>query len=254
MKTKLKTKRYFDYKLSLFFLVVLFLAFSFNGKSNQPIKKENKLELKKREKSHDVEVEKEFSGIKSIDISTISGNCKVFRSDDSIVKVTLTHHYKPARTYEPIFEQKGDVLKLKEHMTGSNSGNSEWVLVVPAQTNINFKSASGSMSIKDITGKIKVRTASGHVIVSLAESPKFDISISSASGNTEIDFNNNPIAGTIEMKARADIGKIECPIEFTSQEEESDGNQAYMVRSVVVENESPVFKIHTASGTAILKK
>ena len=263
MKTRNNIKIFSGYTIFPVAFVVLFISFGFSSKSNLNNKKT------------DSEITKEFKGIKTIDISTVSGNCKIMRGEDSTVKITLTHHYKPARTYEPIFEQKGDLLKLKEKMKGSNSGYSEWVLTVPEQMDITFKSASGSMSIKDITGKINVRTASGrveasnikitesskfssasgNVNVTFSDSPMYDVSASSASGDAIIDFNNNPIAGTIEMQMRKDIGNMDCPIGFTSEKEViDDSNQTYIVRRVVVSNESPIIKICTASGTARLKK
>lgn len=220
------------------------------------------------------EITKEYSGVKTIDISTVSGNCEIIRGDNSIVKVSLTHLYRPAGTFEPIFEQEGDVLKLKENMLGSNSGSSDWILSVPQHTNILFKSASGNISLEDITGKLILKTASGEieatdikisenseftsasgdVYVRFSESPEDDVLVSSASGTASLGFNNNPIAGTIEMRARNDIGDIYCHLKFDTEKEEIKHNQGYIVKRVIVKKESPIIKVYTASGTAKLKK
>jgi len=219
------------------------------------------------------DITKEFSGVKTVDISTVSGNCQIMRGDSLLVKVTLTHHYIPAGTFEPIFEQEDDVLKLRENMLGSNSGSSDWILLVPEQTNVIFGSASGSILIKDVIGKIIVHTASGaisatdikilesseftsasgNVNVRFSESPLYGVLVSSASGVASIDFNNNPIVGTLEMKSRNDKGEIHCPLKFDTEKEEFKNNQAYIVKKVIVKQETPVIKIYTASGTAALK-
>ena len=170
--------------------------------------------------------------------------------------------------------QEKNVLKLKEKMTGSNSGYSEWTITVPQQTNIKFKSASGSISIENIAGKMKFSTASGNidangiiitdnsafssasgnVSIEFKESPGFDVLVSSASGYAALDFNHNPVIGNIEMRARVKLGKIVCPFKFDEEKEIDLYNQKYMIKSLMIKDKSPEIKIYTASGKAELKK
>lgn len=219
-------------------------------------------------------IQKVFQGVSYIDISTISGSCEIVGSDGQEVVVELSYNYKPANTFEPIFEQDENVLLLEEKMLGSNSGYSTWVISVPKNIRIKFTSASGGMILKDVYGKIKVNTASGNieadaitisgnsdfgsasgnVRIAFDERPKFDVSASSASGDATIDFNGNPVVGTIEMQSRTQYGKIKCPYTFDIEKEGSYGNQKYVVKSFTSEGTSPMIKIHTASGKAVLKK
>jgi hypothetical protein len=224
--------------------------------------------------SSNSEITREFTGITAIDISTVSGDCKVIKSDDPEVKLTLTHHYEPDSAFEPIFIENGNLLKVKENMIGSNSGSSEWGLRVPERINIIFGSASGSIILEDISGKIQVHTASGiisakgmklmenseftsatgDVNITFSESPKYDVLVSSASGDATINYNNNPVVGTIEMHAGTTKGKIVCPFKFDSKKEELLSNQEYVIKSVTIGSDSPMIKIYTTSGDAILKK
>ncbi len=263
------------YKLLLLVSVISSLSLGLASCNTAPKdKNEKKSEVSNSNSSYDSDITREFAGVKTVTISTVSGNCRILKSDNPRVNVSLSHQYKPADTFEPVIKQKGDELKLQEKMLGSNSGYSNWILWIPEQTNINFKSASGSLTIENVSGKIIARTysgtiggsgikileksiftsASGNVAITFSESPKFDVLIYSASGNASIDYNNNQIIGTIEMKARVDLGKIDCPLKFDIEKEKFDGNHDYMIKRVLIKNESPIIKIHTASGEAILKE
>lgn len=99
-------------------------------------------------------IEKEFSGINTIDISTVSGNCKVLSHDSQNVKVILKANYKPKNTFEPVFVKENDKLILNEKMTDSNSGNSDWTILVPENIGLQFNSASGSIDLENVRGKI----------------------------------------------------------------------------------------------------
>lgn len=217
---------------------------------------------------------KEFTGITAIEISTVSGSCAIKKTDAQIVKVEVEYNYKPAESFEPVFIQEENKLILQEKMLGSNSGNSDWTIYVPEQLDITFSSASGNMTIAGITGEMiigtasgsidatgikltgesKYSSASGNVSIILNESPKFNISVSSASGNATLNFNGNPMAGNIEMRVRYNIGEIICPLKFENEREEFDGNQKYIIKSLTLGTESPLIRIHSASGKAILKK
>ena len=235
----------------------------------------------------------EFDGITIIDISTVSGNCTVLKHDEQTVKIFLTYKYKPIKNFEPLVWKEKNKLIIKEKMHGSNSGNSEWTLMVPKNTDIKIKSASGNIQLEKIAGKIQVNTASGNieglnittlegselisasgnihaseitilgnskftsasgnVNIILNESPQFNLLVSSASGNSTLNYNHYTIRGHLEMKARTSKGKTICPIGIDDKSEVVVNNQKYIVKSVTLENSSPTIEIHTASGIAELK-
>lgn len=224
--------------------------------------------------NNELNISNEFDGISIIDITTISGNCKVLKHDEQTVKIFLTYNYKPTKSFEPIISKEENKLIIKEKMYGSNSGHSDWTLMVPKNIDIKIKSASGTIKLERIAGKIQVKTSSGNIDASeitilgdskfnsssgnveiiLNESPQFNILVSSSSGNSTLDFNHHTISGQLEMKARVSKGKIIWPLKIEDESEEDYNNQKYIVKRVRLENVSPTIKIHTASGTAELKK
>src|SRR5882757_8758607 len=74
-------------------------------------------------------ITKTFSGIKKINLSTASGSCKLIKGATNEVLVNVSHTYS-SDDYQPIMEQDGSTLKLKEDFAhkGSYSGNSSWEL------------------------------------------------------------------------------------------------------------------------------
>jgi len=292
------------------------------------------------------ELHKTFSGIKSLEISTVSGDCEIIASSSKDVKVDLEYKVKPAKNFEPILNKSGNKLKIEEDWSGSASGSVKWRLTVPAEMDIEFSSASGDLSIDggifnietetasgdisldgcngdfristasgDITindaegeldlstasgdvkgsklrgdielssasGDVKLRdskgyfdlsaasgdvkvsdailsgasefsTASGDVSVSLAKSSEFDIEVSSASGDANLDYNGNQVKGYFELTARKKRGKIKSSFEFDNEKEFEKNDQTYIRKSFTKGSKTPKIYISTASGTASLKK
>jgi hypothetical protein len=219
-------------------------------------------------------MEKKFNNVSAIQISMVSGNCLIVKGEGNDVKVNLSYNYKPAKNFEPVFVQENEILLLKENMLGSNSGSSDWTITVPEHIDLKFNSASGSITLSDIKGKFEINTASGSIIakgisirensnfvsasgyvqVSLKEGPQCELLLSSSSGIAILDYNNLPIIGTIEMKARVLKGEIQCPFKFDHASEKEFGGQLYDLKYFKREKESPTIRIYTASGKAVLKK
>jgi flagellar basal body-associated protein FliL len=127
MITKRRTNRFSVYKIILIVPVIILMAVDLAScHSHSHNVTEQRTEQSKKRESDDPDIIKVFYGVKTIDISTVSGNCQVVRGDNSVVKLSLTHNYKPAGTFEAKFEQEDDVLKLKENMLDSNYGSSDW--------------------------------------------------------------------------------------------------------------------------------
>lgn len=107
-----------------------------------------------------------------------------------------------------------------------------------------------------ITESGKFNTGSGRARVSLAATPKGDISINSGSGTSELSFGGNEIVGEIVMRASKKHGRIIAPFEFDKTEEESNGNNndVTIVKSVKKGNGTNRISISTGSGDAVLKQ
>jgi hypothetical protein len=128
-------------------------------------------------------VEKSFSGIKSIDLSTASGDCIIKKGSGDRVNVVVTYTYDDD-DYTPKMGQSGSRLKLEEKFHANNTrGTSKWELTVPDGLSIEFNSGSGDMELSDLEGEIDFNSGSGE-----AHIQNFDgeLKCNSGSGDFEL--------------------------------------------------------------------
>ncbi|MBA4144863.1 MAG: hypothetical protein C0523_03795 [Cytophaga sp.] len=106
---------------------------------------------------------KSFSGIKKIKMSTASGDCKISKNSGSAVTVNLKHTYEAGR-YTPLIEQQGELLTIKEEFqSGNNNGQSTWTLTVPDEVEIALTSGSGDIDVADLKSDLTITTGSGNL-------------------------------------------------------------------------------------------
>lgn len=299
-------------------------------------------------------IEKSYTGIKSIRLTTASGNGTIKRSSSNEVKVKLRYTYDDD-VYEPSFEQKGDRLYIEEDFKRSRwtRGYAEWTLEVPDGIDLEFKTGSGNIEVagvnielnsntgsgnievEEVTGRVNANTGSGNITlididgdarantgsgsirltsikgdadfntgsgnirgngvegefsmntgsgnidiagaiitgsssfntgsgtteVSLGGPLNYDLSLSTGSGNSILDFNGQEISGEFVMRA-SDKDDIRAPFSF-DKEYEDDRSSSYSgrrgrrngyVKEARVGNKNIVIKISTGSGRAVVKK
>lgn len=162
-------------------------------------------------------MEKRFSGVKSVDIETVSGDCTVKAHSSDEVMVEVRYHSNLEDVVEFKFSEHSGRLSIEEDWNGSGSGDIEWVIMLPADTDVEFSSASGDFSASGISGELEGSTASGDfeldglggsVDISVASgdidirNSRGDIEISTASGDIKIEN----CSGDIELStASGDI-------------------------------------------------
>lgn len=129
------------------------------------------------------ELHKSYSGIKSIEINTVSGDCEIKTGTTKDVKVDLKYKVKPAKNFEPILKKDGDKLEIEEDWSGSASGHVKWTITVPADMKIEFSSASGDLIVSGGIFNIKSETASGDVSV---DNCNGDFKVNTASGDVDL--------------------------------------------------------------------
>lgn len=162
------------------------------------------------------EVNKTFKPKKIVQIKTVSGDCVIKKGSSSEIKVHLVYTYSNDE-FEPIFEEEGDTLIIKEKFhekerNWSYHGKSNWTVTVPEKTKIEFKSASGNLDVnglmnglsvklasgevnaRDIFGNINIKTASGEVNLSDSSG---DITVDVASGDIKL----TDVKGTFNIDA-----------------------------------------------------
>jgi hypothetical protein len=271
------------------------------------------------------EITKTFSKKDAINMNFTSGDCKVVKSSDGNINVTVSYKINKNSSFEPEMEEIGNTLTLNENFYGKSSGDIKWNISVPAGVKISFNSASGDFQLNNISteliintasgdvtienysGNMKTNTASGDIImnnsdgiltvnsasgdvtlnnskgvfkistssgnilassitltdkssfyatsgnatVKLSESPEFDLSVNTTSGDAEINYNGNPISGHFELSVERNSGEINTP--FTN---ETDANEKHgkTFRIITIEKETPVIKMYSASGNLTIKK
>ncbi len=130
------------------------------------------------------------------------------------------------------------------------------IKLIGAKGDFLLRAASGNVDVEniEIIGESNFKTASGNVKVVLANTPAYDMVISSASGNSILDFNGKEIKGTFEFSARVDKGEIISPIKFDKEEIIDKNGKDYNFKTFTKGDSSPIIKIKTASGKAKLIK
>jgi DUF4097 and DUF4098 domain-containing protein YvlB len=172
------------------------------------------------------EINKSFEAMKMVRINTISGDCVVKVGDNDKIDVQLTYTYMPEENFEPLFQTKGSSLYLEEDMTGSTHGSALWTLTVPAETRINFSTASGDFTADDLKGRVSVETASGNIELSncnskiRAETASGDIRLTDSEGDFNLETASGDIVvsdckGVFDLNAASgDIETENCRGEF----------------------------------------
>ncbi len=98
-------------------------------------------------------VNKTFEAKKTIRMKTIMGNCLVKRGDNKNILVNIEYTY-PQENYKPKIKERKNKLILKEKLKGNSAGEATWFLTVPENIEIVFTSVCGSLSAKEMKGKV----------------------------------------------------------------------------------------------------
>jgi len=198
------------------------------------------------------ELHKTFSGIKAVELSTVSGDCVIQTHTSSEVIVDVMYEVDPEGALEFEFKESGKTLVIKEKwQRGSSRSDVEWTLTVPADTEIEFSIASGDITASGLTGGIDASTASGDIDLS---DMKGDMEISTASGDADLanlqgDIEISTASGDISVENAG--GKIE--LSTASGDIEAEGLRDGIDLSVAsgdieISDSKGAFDISSASG------
>ncbi len=130
-------------KVLMLLLILLFIAGLYSAKTQQ--------------------IEKRFTGVDIVSVTTISGDLELRASTDEQVHVAVSHSHSPEH-YKATLEQRGKELHLAETFSrGSFSGQSRWIVALPQGRSVTFVSASGGCRAQDLAVDLMVRNASGGI-------------------------------------------------------------------------------------------
>jgi DUF4097 and DUF4098 domain-containing protein YvlB len=129
-------------------------------------------------------VDKTFAKKDEIRFKLVLGDCQLKKSSDGRIHVHLVYSYEPDMSFEPRIEERGGRLYLEEKMRGNNpKGYSTWTVEVPDDIEIEFKSATGSLTVEGLNLEIDGRTGTGDIKLIRVEG-KYDLS--TGTGNIEL--------------------------------------------------------------------
>lgn len=145
--------------------------------------------------AQDQSINKSYDGIKKIEINTAGGDCLIEKHNKSNVEVTLKYSYD-TDNFEPVFQQKGDVLVLKEKFERNNNsrGSSHWKLKVPENMEVSFNTGSGDLHAKNLSIEIKSNSGSGDVAINNITG---DVDVNTGSGDIGVTM----YSGTLKVNA-----------------------------------------------------
>lgn len=115
--------------------------------------------------------------------------------------------------------------------------------------------ASGTVRADGVVlGDVSVfSTASGRVMVGLAESAEYDLRVSTASGRAILDYGGNELKGYFEFACKYRDGRIEAPVDFDDEEQYRRWGDRYVRKWFTKGTDSPQIFVETASGKAVLR-
>lgn len=136
-------------------------------------------------------IEKSFSGVENLRLTTASGNRTIKKGNGNDVKIVLEYTYDED-DYSPKFDQNGTTLVIEEDFSRSRwtKGYSEWTLEIPDGLEVNFKTGSGNIEVSGLEIEIKAGSGSGNIEM---EDLTGEISASTGSGNLTFDNLNGPL-------------------------------------------------------------
>ena len=133
----------------------------------------------------------------------------------------------------------------------SASGN---VQVIGCSGEFEVSSASGDVDGDGVTleDEGSFSSASGDVLVILAVSPEFDLSVGSASGDATLNYNGKPFKGRYEFTANYRDGRINAPVDFDGEDRYERHGERYVSKWFAVGGETPLITVETGTGEATL--
>ena len=136
-----------------------------------------------------------------------------------------------------------------------NAGSGD-IKLTSVNADFSINTGSGDVRADDVTisGKSSFNSGSGDTEISLGAVLDHSISINSGSGDAELDFNGHEISGFVTMKANKKNGEIDAPFEFDKVEEEDQGNQTIIKKTVKLGSKDININVGTGSGKAVIRK
>lgn len=101
-------------------------------------------------------------GKSEVRLKLVLGSCVLRPSLDGALHATVEYNYEPEGGFEAKLEERGSVVYLEEKFRGRNpEGSSSWTLLVPEGMEVDFNTATGSLTIEGVNIEIKANSGTG---------------------------------------------------------------------------------------------
>lgn len=128
-----------------------------------------------------------FTGVKSIQLSTGSGDAVILRGTGPEVGLVIEYTYSD-EVFKPKIRQSGDLLILEEDIANRgismSRGSSTWTLTVPSGLDIRFSTGSGDLEVTGVDLNLNTSLGSGDVTLT-----RVNGEVRHASGSGDLDLN-----------------------------------------------------------------
>jgi len=109
--------------------------------------------------------EKTFSAKDKVKLKLVLGTCVISKSADEDIHVRVSYTYDD-EDFEIQVKEKSKTVYLQEKIYGENArGDSDWNLAIPDDTEIDFSTATGDLTIEGVILEIDGNSGTGDIHV-----------------------------------------------------------------------------------------
>jgi hypothetical protein len=195
---------------------------------------------------------------KDVEIKTASGDVTIENSSGDIEIQTASGDVE-------LTETSGEIEVTVASGDVSGSGINGDIEISSASGDIKIEQSEGEFDLSTASGDIettkitlqaasKMSAASGDIDAVMAKSPAYDLTLETASGNLELDYNGNPLKGKYVFTASNSRGSIVAPFEFEKEETFKKHGREAVRKIVSFSGDTPVISLETSSGRITFKK
>ena len=212
-------------------------------------------DLKKFQKSFDTD--------QKIKLDLVLGGCTIVPSNDTKIHLLVEYNYDESE-FEVRITERIRSINIEEKLMNNPNGFSMWTLAVPKDAEIEFNSATGSLTVEKVDIELEANSGTGSISVANCQG---DYELNSGTGSIEVteskgEFELGSGTGKVEIsdskgnfEAGSGTGRVIADhVELLDEGEFNSGTGSVKIENVTGQN----FDLNASSGTGtvtlIMKK
>ena len=181
------------------------------------------------------ELLKTFDADKKLKLELVLGDCNIEKSTDSKIHLTVRYTYSD-EDFKVNISERSKSIHIEEKLSNNPKGYSNWFLSVPDNAEIDFESATGSLSVENTDIELDASSGTGKMELSNC---KGEYDLNTGTGRVEVSNSSG------EFKLNTGTGRVE----ITSSEGAFDANSGtgrVHVKKVTIHDDS---EFNSGTGT-----